>query len=146
LGSREYPEHPLVAVSAVIHRGGKILLVRRALPPNLGSWALPGGLVEVGESLDGALHREVMEEVRIRVRLEGLLDAISSIQLDRRGRPRYHYVLLCFLARPLGTAVRLNRESSSYRWFSPEEIGRVRVTEGTSKAVKKYVGLLQSLG
>lgn len=139
MDSREYPNRPLVAVSALIHRRGKILLVRRAAPPNSGRWALPGGLVEVGESLEDALEREMREELGIGIGLEGLLDASSSILRDRRRRTRYHYVLLSYAARPRGGGVRLNRESSGFGWFAPRAARRMEITAGTRRAIDEFV-------
>jgi 8-oxo-dGTP diphosphatase len=139
MARREYPVSPLVAVSALLHRRGRLLLVRRASPPNAGRWALPGGLVELGEGLEEALAREMMEELGIRVRLDSILDASSSILLDSGGKTRYHYVLICYAARPLDGAIALNRESSEFGWFEPRRAARMDVTEGTSRAIKKFL-------
>ncbi|MDG7016273.1 MAG: NUDIX hydrolase [Nitrososphaerota archaeon] len=144
MSSREYPATPLVAVSALVHRGGRALLVRRARPPNAGRWALPGGLVELGETLEAALLREVKEEAGIGIRVERLLDAISSIEPDARGRAKYHYVLICYLARPLTGRVRLNEESSDRRWLTPSEAEQLDVTEGTARVLRLFQRRRQS--
>lgn len=100
--------------------------------------------MELGETVKDALVREVKEEVGIRVRVEGLLDVVSSIHLDSRGRTRYHYVLICYVARPLRGKVRLNRESSDYGWFMPEDASRMNVTGGTARVVRRFARSAQS--
>jgi ADP-ribose pyrophosphatase YjhB (NUDIX family) len=91
---REYPSRPLVGAGAVVCDGPKVLLIKRKNPPNEGRWALPGGLVELGERVQDAVVREVKEGTGLEVVLEGLLDVATDIHLDERSRPRYHYVLV----------------------------------------------------
>ena len=81
---RRYPSLPLVGAGAVVHRGEKVFLVKRRYAPNRGKWALPGGLVELGEKVEDAAAREVLEEPGLHVRLEGLLDVGTDIHFDRR--------------------------------------------------------------
>ena len=95
--NRRYPEHPMVGVGAVIFRNDSVLLVQRGKPPSRGKWTVPGGLVEVGESLEEAVKREVQEEVGLRVRVDALIAALDRVFLDEAGRIEYHYVLLDFL-------------------------------------------------
>lgn len=113
-------------------------MLRRALQPNRGMWAFPGGLVEIGESLQDAILREVKEEVGIDVKLEGLLDAVSDVHLDDEGKVRYHYVIVDYVASPLSTKLVLNGESSSCGWFSPSSVLRMNVSENTKNCVRKF--------
>ncbi len=136
--SREYPSHPLAGVGAVLHKGHKVLLIKRKYPPNEGHWALPGGLVELGESVQDAVVREVKEETGISVRLEGLLDISTDIHLDATSKLRYHYVLIDYVARPVGSRVRLNDESSAYGWFSSDEVKKLDMSRGTREALALY--------
>jgi ADP-ribose pyrophosphatase YjhB (NUDIX family) len=128
---REYPSRPLVGAGAVVYDGHKVLLVKRKYPPNEGRWALPGGLVELGERVQDAVVREVKEETDLEVVLEGLLDVATDIHLDERSRPRYHYVLVDYLARRVGGRVRLNEESSDFGWFTAKETRKLDMSEGT---------------
>jgi len=137
---REYPEFPLVGAGALIHSRGRVLLVKRRFPPNQGLWALPGGLVEVGETLEEAVRREVKEEVGLDVRLEGVFDVFADIHLDETGRVRYHFVLVDFLARPLNTTVTLSAESDSYTWATEAEASGARVTKNTRTALSRFFG------
>ncbi len=94
---RRYPEHPLVGVGAVIFKGEEVLLVRRGQEPARDSWSLPGGLVEVGETLTAAITRELAEETGLTVRLLGLAAVLERIFPDDAGKAEYHYVLIDFV-------------------------------------------------
>src|SRR5437879_3655006 len=132
---REYPDHPFVGVGALIHRDGKVLLVRRAKEPNKGKWIIPGGLVELGEPLEEAVLREVKEELGIDGKVEVMLDLASEVVLDENRRVKYHYVLIDYLVSPLQKDLILNNESSSYDWFAPESVEGLETTENTKKMV-----------
>jgi ADP-ribose pyrophosphatase YjhB (NUDIX family) len=128
---REYPSRPLVGAGAVVHGEHKVLLVKRKYPPNEGRWALPGGLVELGERVQDAVVREVKEETGLEVVLEGLLDVATDIHLDERSRPKYHYVLVDYLARRVEGRMRLNEESSDFGWFTATQARKLDMSEGT---------------
>ncbi len=132
---REYPSRPLVGAGAVVYDGPKVLLVKRKCPPNESRWALPGGLVELGERVQDAVVREVKEETDLEVVLEGLLDVATDIHLDERSRPRYHYVLVDYLARRVGGRVRLNEESSDFGWFTATQARKLDMSEGTREVL-----------
>ena len=113
-------------------------MVKRRNPPNKGRWAIPGGLVELGESVQDAAKREVLEETGLRVALEGLLDVQTDVHFDRAERLEYHYVLVDYLARPVGGRFRLNPESSDWGWFSEGEIKGVTMSRGTRSVIGQY--------
>jgi mutator protein MutT len=98
-GQREYPASPIVGVGAVVFDAGCVLLVRRAKAPLAGEWSLPGGAVELGETLEEAIAREVVEETGLRVVPLQVLKAFDHIDRDAEGRIRFHYVLVDFLCR-----------------------------------------------
>lgn len=91
---RLYPARPLVGVGAVVFRGDAVLLVRRATPPRVGQWSLPGGLQEVGETAFAAARREVLEETGVYADILGLVDVVDAIDRDAGGRVRTHYTLV----------------------------------------------------
>lgn len=91
---REYPDHPVVGVGGVIFHENRVLLARRARNPGKGAWSFPGGAVEIGEPVLDALHRELWEEVSIRVEIGGLVRVLDRIQVDENGRVRFHYVII----------------------------------------------------
>jgi ADP-ribose pyrophosphatase YjhB (NUDIX family) len=134
---REYPSRPLVGAGALVCDGPKVLLVKRKYPPNEGRWSLPGGLVELGERVEEAAAREVKEETGLDVVLERLLDVATDIHLDKRMRPRYHYVLVDYLAHSVGGRLRLNSESSAFGWFTAEQARRL----DTSKETRNLLAL-----
>ena len=132
---REYPSRPLVGAGAVVYEGPRVLLIKRKYPPNEGRWALPGGLVELGERVQDAVVREIKEETGLEVVLKGLLDVATDIHLDERSRPKYHYVLVDYLAHRVRGKVRLNAESSAFGWFTVEQARRLDMSEGTREVL-----------
>ncbi len=95
--SREYPSAPIVGVGAVVIENAHVLLVRRGQQPLLGQWSLPGGAVELGETLKEAIVREVREETGLTVVPTAVLKALDRIERDPQGHVRFHYVLIDFL-------------------------------------------------
>jgi 8-oxo-dGTP diphosphatase len=135
---RRYPTRPLVGAGAVVHRGPKVLLVRRRYPPNRGKWALPGGLVELGENTQEAAVREIREETGLTVEIEAMLDVQTDVHRDANSRPEYHYILVDYLARPSGGRLKLNHESTAAGWFSAAQAKLLRTTDGTRKVLDNY--------
>ena len=135
---RRYPTRPLVGAGAVVHRRGRVLLVRRRNPPNQGKWAIPGGLVELGETVQVAATREIFEETGLRVTIEGLLDVQTDVHKDAVSRLEYHYVLVDYLAKPVGGRLRLNSESSESGWFTSEQTKRLPMSKGTRVVLRNY--------
>ena len=106
----------------MIKSGDRILLVRRRFSPGSGKWSVPGGLVELGETVRKAALREVYEETGLRIRLDRLLDVVDYIERDREGKIRFHYVLVDFLAHIEEPAeVRLSEEASEAKWVKISE-------------------------
>lgn len=96
---RLYPEQPIVGVGAIVFRGDEVLLVRRGQEPGYGEWSLPGGAVEVGETLEEAVRRELLEETGIEMEILGVSAVLERIFPDAAGEIRHHYVLVDFLCR-----------------------------------------------
>jgi 8-oxo-dGTP diphosphatase len=134
---RQYPDRPMVGAGALVVRDGRILLVKRRNPPNKGRWAVPGGLVELGESTLDAARREVREELGIEIEVGSLFEVASTVELDKTGRARYHFIIVDYLARPVGGRVRLNLESSRYGWFTAEQVLWLSMAEDTRAVVLK---------
>jgi len=113
---------PIVAVGAVIWRAAEqVLLIRRAQAPRLGEWSIPGGRVERGETLRGALQREVAEETGLAVTVEGLIDAVDFIERNDAGIVTAHFVLIDFSALWEHGEARAGGDAAECGWFSPEE-------------------------
>ncbi len=94
---RLYPDQPVVGVGAVVLSGGKILLEKRKNEPGKGKWSIPGGLVDLGESPEQAVIREVLEETCLEVDAPRLIDVVSDVSLDEAGKVKYHFVIIDYL-------------------------------------------------
>lgn len=132
---RAYPDRPFVAVSAAIIRDADVLLVRRAQAPASGRWTLPGGGVEIGETLEEAVQREVMEETGLAIAPLGLAGHREFILRDDNGRTARHFIILAFAARYLGGEPLLNEELSEARWTTPDAIADLPTTDGLAAIV-----------
>ncbi len=142
--SREYPDRPIVGVGAVVIENGRILLVRRASPPRVGQWSLPGGAQEIGETYAEACAREVREETGLEIETIGLVEAVDSITRDESGRVKYHYLLVDVLARPSGGALRAGGDVSDARWFAPEEAFALPLWSETERVIRKGLAMAKS--
>jgi 8-oxo-dGTP diphosphatase len=132
---RSYPDRPHLAVSAAIIRAGKVLIVRRARPPARGIYTLPGGGVEVGETLHEAIIREVAEETGLAIEPIGLAGHREVIARDRDGKVERHFVILPFAARWLAGEVALNDELAEAHWLAPSGLAGLATTEGLADVV-----------
>ncbi|HTT47248.1 MAG TPA: NUDIX hydrolase [Pseudolabrys sp.] len=132
---RAYPQRPILAVSAAIVRDGKVLIVRRARKPALGVYTLPGGGVEIGETLIEAVTREVREETALVIEPVALAGYRDAIVRDKQGGVERHFVILCFAARWLSGEPTLNEELDEARWLAPAELATLRTTEGLADIV-----------
>jgi ADP-ribose pyrophosphatase YjhB (NUDIX family) len=142
--ARSYPERPFLAVSAAIVRAGQVLVVRRARAPANGLFSLPGGVVEIGETLVEALIREVREETSMAIEPVGLAGYREAINRDRDGRIERHFVILPFAARWLAGEPVLNEELSQARWLRPAELAGLPTTPGLAEIVASAFGLLRA--
>jgi ADP-ribose pyrophosphatase YjhB (NUDIX family) len=141
--TRSYPARPIVAVSAAIVRDGRVLIARRARPPANGVFTLPGGVVEVGETLPQALTREIMEETSLVIEPVALAGYRERIVRDGNGGIEQHFVILPFAARLLSGEPVLNDELAEVRWLSPAELDGLPTTEGLAEIVARAVGLIE---
>jgi 8-oxo-dGTP diphosphatase len=128
--SREYPDYPRVGVGAVVLDGDRVLLVRRGGQPSAGKWSLPGGLVELGETIEDAIRRELREECGLDVTLGGVAGVIDRVVRDDEGRVRYHYVLVDFLAHPASRDVVAGSDAAEARWLPIERVDELDTTVG----------------
>ncbi len=134
---REYPEQPLVGVGAIIVDAGRIALVERGHPPLLGEWSIPGGMVELGETLRQAAEREALEETGLLVRATELLGVFDRIVADSRDEKstQYHYVLIDFLCEPISGDLRASGDATDARWFTPEEADKLPLDANASSMI-----------
>ena len=141
--ARSYPQRPFLAVSAAIMRDGKVLAVRRARQPALNLYTMPGGVVEIGETLTEAVKREVREETALEIEPVALAGHREAILRDREGRVERHFIILCFAARWLSGEPVLNEELDDARWLTLAELADLRTTEGLSEIVAAAADLMR---
>ena len=134
---REYPDRPIVGVGAVILDGERVLLVRRGNEPLKGEWSLPGGGVEVGETLETAIAREVLEETGLEVVVGPMIDVLDRISVDPDGRVRYHYVLIDFVCRPTGGTLCSATDAADAEWAAISDLERFSLADATLKMIEK---------
>jgi 8-oxo-dGTP diphosphatase len=133
---REYPDSPLVGVGAVIIDGGRVLLVKRGHPPLLGEWSIPGGVLELGETLHEAATREAREETGLTVEPAELLGVYDRLLRDDAGRTLYHYVLVDFLCRRVAGEAQAADDADEVRWFTATEAAELGLAEDTADVVR----------
>ncbi len=134
---REYPERPIAGVAAVIFKGDEILLTRRGNPPGKGLWGLPGGVVELGETVREAVVREVREECGIEVEPIRLLEVYDSIVKDEEGRVKFHYILSEFLCRLVGGRLEASSDAVEAMWINLERLGELSISSGTLSFIRR---------
>lgn len=134
---KEYPKMPIVAVGALILQDHNILLVKRKNEPGKGRWSIPGGTVELGESLKDAVVREVYEETGLVVEVYELLDIIEVIRKDNDGNIVFHYVILDYLAKPAGGTLRAASDASDVIWVTVDEAMNMEITESLRAMLHK---------
>ncbi len=134
---RRYPARPLIGVGALIFQRGRILMAQRGKEPMKGFWSLPGGLLELGESLADGVRREVREETGLDVRPAGILEVFERIMRDAAGRPEYHYVLIDYICRVTGGSLCAGDDVCAVEWFRRRDLASLPITEGTLAVIEK---------
>jgi mutator protein MutT len=127
----------VVGVGAVVLDGERVLLIRRAHEPLKGQWSLPGGGVELGETLEQAVRREVEEETGLRVEAGPIVEVLDRIMSDAEGRVEHHFVLVDFVCRPLGGVLHHASDADAAEWVPLDSIERYGVAEITTAVIRK---------
>ena len=120
--AREYPEHPVVGVGAVIVRGDRALIIKRGHEPRRGEWSLPGGLLELGESLTDAVRREIREETGLDVTLGPMVETFDRVHRDDQGRIRFHFVIVDYVAWSDEGEATAGSDADAVAWVSASEL------------------------
>lgn len=132
-----YPERPQVAVGAVVFKDDRVLLVRRGRAPAKGMWAIPGGSMELGETLQAAAEREIFEETGIMIRAGEPVFTFDVIERDDDGRIRFHYVIVDMLADYISGALRPGDDAVEARWVSAQALNGLNVSSRTRQFLKE---------
>ncbi|MDG7010254.1 MAG: NUDIX domain-containing protein [Nitrososphaerota archaeon] len=135
------PRRIVLGAGTVVHRDGRLLVVKRANDPHRGLWGFPGGRVEAGETPMDAALRETMEEVGLEVEIEGIFDVVTYLP-DELGKGMWDQVVLVdYLAKPGGGRVRINDESTAFRWALPSELVRLDTTSQMKACAMKFADM-----
>jgi len=119
---REYPQRPITAAHAVVFRRDRVLLVKRAHQPSQGRWSVPGGMIELGETIRDAAQRELREECGIEIEVDKVVNVVDNIIPDERGHIRFHYVVIYLLARYVSGEAHPYSDALEVRWATREEL------------------------
>ena len=141
---RKFPERPVVGVGAVVLDGERVLLVKRGHEPLKGEWSLPGGAVELGETLEAAIAREVLEETGLAVEVGPVVEVFDRIYPASDGRVEYHYVLVDYLCRALHDRIACGSDADEVRWVKPDELAAYRITEKATSVIHKALEIARA--
>lgn len=134
--NREYPEIPMVGVGGVVLRDGQVLLVRRGQEPLKGEWSVPGGMVSVGERLEEAVRRELMEETGLMIEPLSILGVFDRI-IRNAGRVQYHYVLVDYLCRAVRGEAKAASDVVEVRWAASDRLAEFKINKETQTLIEK---------
>lgn len=139
MSERKYPLAPRIGVGIVVLLNGKLLLVKRINAPSNNMWTLPGGLVELGETVEDAVKREALEEIGLSIEIDCLLDIVDFIERDQKSRIRYHYILLDYLTFAVSGRLRPGTDVSDIKLVNAKELANIKIPQITQAFLKKHI-------
>jgi len=135
--SRQYPERPIVGVGAVIVKSGKVLLVKRRYEPLAGRWSIPGGTLELGETLETGVAREMLEETGLEIEVGPVIEVFDRIIFDADKRVRYHFVLVDYLCWPIGGQLQAGSDVDAAVMVDPASLDEYDLTEKAREVIAR---------
>jgi ADP-ribose pyrophosphatase YjhB (NUDIX family) len=138
---RDYPDRPIVGVGAVIVDQKRVVLVKRGGPPLQGEWSLPGGVVELGETLRSATEREALEETGLIVKAGDVIEVLDRIIPGKEGAPEYHYVLIDFLCTVQGGELRAGGDAAEARWAGQGELAEYKLEQPARDVIRNALSM-----
>ena len=149
--SREFPERPIVGVGGVVIEDGRALLIRRGTEPLLGEWSIPGGTLELGETLESGVARELLEETGLEVRVHGLIEVFDriftsegNISGNKESRPKYHFVIADYLCERIGGEARASSDVTDVAFAREDELAQFCMTETALRILHKAFAMDRS--
>jgi len=137
MSDRAFPARPILGVGAVIFDDDRVLLVQRGHEPLKGEWSLPGGAVEVGETLASALAREVLEETGLTIEVGPVVEVFERVRRDPAGRVEHHFVVIDYLCRWTGGQLAHGTDAVAARWVKRDELAAYAVTDAAVDVIGK---------
>ena len=144
-GRREYPERPMVGVGGVVIANDRALLIRRGSAPLKGEWSIPGGMLEIGETLVQGVQRELLEETAIEVKVLDLIEVFERISPDKDGRPQYHFVILDYLCEVIRGEARAGSDVTDVAWAEESDLTKYSLTPIATRVIQKAFKLSRDL-
>ena len=138
---REYPDRPIVGVGAVTVDDGRVVLIRRRYEPLAGQWSLPGGMVELGETLENAIAREMLEETSLVVEVGPVIEVFDRIMFDESRRVRYHFVLVDYLCWRVSGDLGASSDVDAAEWVDPANLEPYSLTAKTTAVIHRGLQL-----
>jgi len=145
LVKRLYPKQPIIGVGAVIIKDGKILLEKRKNDPGKGKWSIPGGLVELGESVEQTVIREVREETGLEVEEPEHIDVVDNVIRDENGEIKYHFVIIDYFVKLKGGTMKAMSDAEELRWVTLDEVEQYDLTKTFKVFLQKNRQKLEKL-
>jgi len=148
--SREYPDRPVIGVGGVIIDRGRTVLIRRGTEPLLGQWSIPGGTIEIGETLEASVRRELREETGLEVRVLELIELFDRIYREpapasaNDKRPRFHYVIADYLCELVSGEPRAGSDVTDIAWAREEELPKFHLTEKATSVLRKAFAMARA--
>jgi 8-oxo-dGTP diphosphatase len=134
---REYPERPMMGVGGVVISGERALLIRRGGPPLQGEWSIPGGMLELSETLHEGVRRELAEETGITVRVLDLIEIFERISRDEAGLCQYHFVIADYLCEQISGEANAASDVIDVAWSSESELENYSLTPTATRVIRK---------
>jgi 8-oxo-dGTP diphosphatase len=142
--AREYPDRPVVGIGGVVIENGRVLLIRRGTEPLLGQWSIPGGTLELSESLQEGVARELLEETGLEVRVLDLIDAFDRIYIEPKeggggtaSRPRFHYVIVDYLCERISGEAIAGSDVTDVAYAAEDELDKFQLTPTATRIIKR---------
>ena len=139
--TRTYPDRPYIGVGAVIVADGKVLIVKRKYEPLAGQWSIPGGAVELGETLEDSVAREMLEETGLEVAVGPVIEVFDRITRDDQGNVQYHFVLVDYLCWPVGGELQPASDVAAARFVEPSELEQYQLTVKAIEVITRALEL-----
>jgi ADP-ribose pyrophosphatase YjhB (NUDIX family) len=138
---RKYPDRPYVGVGAVVVHEGRVLIVKRRYEPLAGQWSIPGGAVELGETLEASIAREMLEETGLEIAVGPVIEVFDRITRDDEGAVRYHFVLVDYLCWPVGGVLTAGSDVADARFVDPSTLKDYDLTVKATEVIMRALEL-----